>query len=161
MDFEHFKKIKLIFDYFKDYDKSIQDLDKHKGFCSQEYYDFFTKYVDNYKELHEECITKYQQNKYFCNEFRKHGGTKYPNELEYSPGVGPGTKVQQLSVIEPEEHLRTQASLGYNVDDLTPGKTITSDDKTTSITSKSINSVVSVAGILVPSYLAYKVIITQ
>ncbi|SCA59873.1 Plasmodium vivax Vir protein, putative [Plasmodium vivax] len=185
MEEGHFEKIKLIYDYFEDYENYKIDLAIHNRSCNEDYYTYLKAYVDKYKQLYDECITEHQPHMY-CEVFRKkydkkkHANLYYlscnleknlsetdplpgelkdaehPKKLDDRPnGEALEAKVQQRLTMAPHEHVEIPASLGNNLDDITPGRTITSEDKTTSITSKSITGAVSVAGFLVPSYLMY------
>ncbi|KMZ86067.1 hypothetical protein PVBG_05466 [Plasmodium vivax Brazil I] len=184
----HFKKIKLIFDYFEDYESYKLDLGTHIRSCNKDYYTFLKRYVDTYNQFYKECIQQYEQNKY-CEVFREKYDTSKHDQLyswscnlkETSPephalpgntedsenqekldkrsiGVKPETKAQQTPLTIPPTHEKNQEMSGASLHDITSGIAITSDDKTTSITSKSITGAVSVAGFLVPSYLMYNVI---
>ncbi|KMZ92853.1 hypothetical protein PVMG_01439 [Plasmodium vivax Mauritania I] len=188
IDEGHFKKIKLIFEYFEDYEKYKLDFAIHNRSCNEDYYTYLKTYVDNYKQLHNECITERQRHMY-CTEFVKYYDPQKHNDLltwscnlkETSPesnalpsnaedlenqkkiddrprGVEQETKMKQRPVMAPQEHVRNPASLEPNLDSVTSETAITSNDSTRSITSKSITGAVSVAGILVPSYLMYNVI---
>ncbi|GAB69457.1 CYIR protein [Plasmodium cynomolgi strain B] len=142
-------------DNYKQLHKECKLLNEKHKYCTE----FFNYYYDD--EMHKNLIS------WSCNltetlpEAKPLPGklevAEHQKKLDYRPKrVAPKIKMQQIPLITPKKHIRNRASLGRILDDITPRKTIPSDDKTTSITSKSINSVVSVAGILVPSYLAYR-----
>ncbi|KMZ77164.1 hypothetical protein PVIIG_05640 [Plasmodium vivax India VII] len=79
MDESDFKKIKLIFDYFQDYDNYNMDLALYNRPCNEEYNKYLTTYVKNYKQLYNECFKEHKRHNY-CQEFEKY----YDNEKHHN-----------------------------------------------------------------------------
>ncbi|GAB69956.1 CYIR protein [Plasmodium cynomolgi strain B] len=165
VDFVNFQKIKLFFDYFKDYDKSIEDLKKRNYSCSKEYYDYFTKYLDNYKQLYKECVTEYHPQKYFCKEFRSYYNAKHNKLISWSCNLTGSSEapklILQLKINAQKQPNELPVQGVHNIDGATSETTIItvpSNDKATSVISRSITSVATVTGLLAPFYLVYNVI---
>ncbi|KMZ92291.1 hypothetical protein PVMG_03646 [Plasmodium vivax Mauritania I] len=92
------------------------------------------------------------------------GRTVHQGKLEGISVGGSQSELSQQTIIAEKQVGELPVQLGHNFNGETSESIITalpSDDKSTSITSKSITGAVSVAGFLVPSYLMYNVIITM
>ncbi|CAI7719363.1 PIR protein [Plasmodium vivax] len=185
MDESDFKKTKLIFDYFQDYDNYNMHLVPYNRPCNEEYNKYLTTYVDNYKQLYNECI---EQNKshIYCQEFNKYYDVKkHHNLLTWSCKLTENLhEVDPLKLEAEDEEQEAQLHENYervgepqpllpiygrlqahqeNLDPLSPYSTMpekgivstTPDGSPSTLTSKSITGAVSVAGALVPSYLLY------
>ncbi|CAG9472750.1 unnamed protein product [Plasmodium vivax] len=75
IDEVNFKDIKLIFDYSEDYENYKLDLNKPNPLCNKSYQEYLQTYVNKYKDLHTICEIENQDKKY-CDAFRKYFGTK-------------------------------------------------------------------------------------
>ncbi|SCA60302.1 VIR protein [Plasmodium vivax] len=75
IDKDIFKNNKLIFDYSEDYENYKLDLNKPNPLCNKSYQEYLQTYVNKYKDLHTICEIENQDKKY-CDAFRKYFGTK-------------------------------------------------------------------------------------
>ncbi|KMZ98401.1 hypothetical protein PVNG_06315 [Plasmodium vivax North Korean] len=188
MDESDFQKIKLIFDYSQDCVNYRLDLATYNPPCNEEYKEYLTAYVDNYKKIYKECTSEHPPRRY-CTEFIKYYDDKKHHDLltwsceltknlpEANPSRGEVVNEEQKSQVDEsygrggvEQPLQdTYGRVQENQDITGPlsphplmpesGVVSTTPGGTPStITSKSITGAVSVAGALVPSYLLYNVI---
>ncbi|SCA60569.1 VIR protein [Plasmodium vivax] len=184
-DESDFKKTKLIFDYFQDYDNYRLDLAGYNPPCNEEYHKYLMAYVDNYKQLYKECKLENQPHKY-CEAFREFYDVKKHGDLHYwsctlkknlpkaVPSKGEAENEEQKAKLdESSERGGVEQSLqetyervqGYQqipgplspYSKMPENTTVSTPSDVTSptIISKSVTGAVSVAGALVPSYLLY------
>ncbi|CAI7724009.1 PIR protein [Plasmodium vivax] len=180
-----FQKIKLIFDYSQDYVNYSLDLAAYNRSCNEEYNEYLTRYVDNYKKIHKECKSEHPQHTY-CEEFLKYyDDKKHENLLTWScklsktlPKAVPlkgepqdGEQKARLDenlgrggVQQPLQQTNERVQAHEQIPGLlTPNPTMpetdivstTPDGTSPTIISKTVTGAVSVAGALVPSYLLY------
>ncbi|CAI7719885.1 PIR protein [Plasmodium vivax] len=77
----YFNDIKLFFDYSKDYDIYINQLDAQiPPLCNEEYMKYLQKYVETYKKFQIECQNKSPSPGY-CNAFKKYFDKKNSTNL--------------------------------------------------------------------------------
>ncbi|KMZ95207.1 hypothetical protein PVMG_05125 [Plasmodium vivax Mauritania I] len=188
MDEKDFQKIKLIFDYFQDYDDYNLDLALYNPPCNKEYNKYLTTYVNNYKELYNECMLKKQPHSY-CTEFLKYyDAEKHDNLYSWKcsltetlpkpePSRGEFENEKQKAQLDesfgrgglqqPLQRTNGRVQENQEITGLLTPDLIMREDSTVSttpdgspstLTSKSITGAVSVAAALVPSYLLYNVI---
>ncbi|CAG9485310.1 unnamed protein product [Plasmodium vivax] len=179
---DDFKKVKKIFDCSEDYKiYDIQYVNLNMS-CNSKYKSHFNTNMNVYGDFYSECAVEGKVNTY-CEAFKKYFPNREKNLLskwtcnlqEIEPQVEdikeedePGEEEVQLSLRSKEEEQGKKLSRGFT-DLSVPGAGIPvaqspylerADSEigsaaSPSITSKSITGAVSVAGILVPSYLMY------
>ncbi|SCA81804.1 VIR protein [Plasmodium vivax] len=180
-----FQKIKLIFDYSQDYVNYSLDLAKYNPPCNEEYKEYLTTYVDNYKQLYKECKSEHPQHRY-CTEFIRYYDYKKHDDLlmwsceltETLPEADPLEGEDENDEDQAQLYVHSGRGMAQQVlqqtngrvqeyqensDPLSPYPTMpengivstTPDGSPSTLTSKSITGAVSVAGALVPSYLLY------
>ncbi|KMZ95154.1 hypothetical protein PVMG_06092 [Plasmodium vivax Mauritania I] len=173
MDVNHFKNIKLFFDYSEDYYSYKHQLKGNNHSCNNKYKNYLYKYVNSYKEVKVECAENKNPNSY-CNEFNHYFDSKDDNllskwkcnfqenghehpELEevevpkkppLSPGpvtgVHPTTFQNKVSSVRGQEGTRPSYS-GYPLREATDDLNIISDSTDESSISATTKSIASAA----------------
>ncbi|KMZ95111.1 hypothetical protein PVMG_05940 [Plasmodium vivax Mauritania I] len=181
---EDFEYAKLFFDISEDY-KIYKSQLYNNVLCDKNYMTYLDARVKDYKKFHSECeVETYDSHeKRYCKYFKEYFPKDKPNTLSnmkcYLKIIVPEIEQSQEIKLEPTEVYASDASSkqlnagvitstevypGISRPDLNkiiPEISATSaptDNPSPSIASKSITGAVSVAGILVPSYLMYNVI---
>ncbi|KMZ89408.1 hypothetical protein PVBG_05919 [Plasmodium vivax Brazil I] len=179
-----FEKVKLIFDISEDY-KIYKSQLYNNMYCNKNYMSYLDTHVQNYNKFHSECVVETYNSleKPYCTYFKQYFSNNEHHILSnmkcYLKIIVPEIEQSQEIKLEPTEVYASDASSkqlnagvitstevypGISRPDLNkiiPEISATSaptDNPSPSIASKSITGAVSVAGILVPSYLMYNVI---
>ncbi|SCA83757.1 VIR protein [Plasmodium vivax] len=183
IDKEDFKNIKLFFDYSEDFRSYKKQLSDSSMFCDDDYKSYLDTHVRMYNNMHKYCKLELHNNVY-CTEFDKffdaadhhilsrlsctlkpkvqevvqdHGGTKnQAKEQQFEMPQHATIHVEKGRAVSPFT-IHPRSSSSFSDTDIPEIRSIspTQDGSSSSITSKSITGAVSVAGILVPSYLMY------
>ncbi|CAG9479381.1 unnamed protein product [Plasmodium vivax] len=175
---KHFKDIKLMFDFSKDYNTYKKQLTEPIPQCYNNYMNYLDEYVNTYNKLHDECKGENSEELY-CKLFKKYLDYKEYNHLS---SLKCNLKEEE---IQPEQLLDGKVNVGEHLElNVSPGlreanatghhdllhnqsgeKTYEMDrietngkDTPTSIASPTVIGMTTIAGIVVPSYLAYNVI---
>ncbi|SCA59629.1 VIR protein [Plasmodium vivax] len=91
---KYFKKIKLFFDYSKDYDIYEKQISNNNPTCNKKYYEYLQTYVETYKEFEGKCPNKSHSsgyckafNEYFDEKIRTNLSKLTCNLQDYKPGA--------------------------------------------------------------------------
>ncbi|KMZ95094.1 hypothetical protein PVMG_05966 [Plasmodium vivax Mauritania I] len=182
----YFNDIKLFFDYSKDYDIYVDELDtQNPPLCNEEYHKYLQKYVTSYKAFQAKCPNGPSPHNY-CNAFNKYFHEKDRTKLSnwtckmhdkiqeaekelvaeepqlpavHGMSIGPVTIQNELSPVSgEEEHLDSSVHPSSEGKSELNSDSGHADEPSISITTKTIATTATVAGILVPPFLVYNVI---
>ncbi|KMZ82932.1 hypothetical protein PVIIG_05579 [Plasmodium vivax India VII] len=179
MDFgKRFEDIKLMFDYSKDYSIYKKQLTETNPQCYNDYMIYLEKYVKTYKKLKNECKGENLAKKH-CELFMEYVNNNDYNDLSTLKCdlKESETRPEQLlrGQVDVEDHKELnvtrggteETATGYQDLSHTSSSTDISEmdstetngkDTPTSIASPTVIGMTTIAGIVVPSYLAYNVI---
>ncbi|KMZ82484.1 hypothetical protein PVIIG_05795 [Plasmodium vivax India VII] len=181
---DDFKNIKLFFDISEDY-KIYKSQINSNMYCNKNYMSYLDKHIQNYNKFHTECeVESYNRlKKPYCTYFKQYFPNNEHNTLSnmkfqlkeivteldqsqekvlesFEMDELDAPLTQQITGVRSsnEEHPSNSRPYLNTIFPEIAGNSSPTDNASPSITSKSITGAVSVAGILVPSYLMYNVI---
>ncbi|KNA02192.1 hypothetical protein PVNG_06067 [Plasmodium vivax North Korean] len=178
MEDHNFEDIKVMFDYSKDYNTYKQQLTEQNPQCNEDYMNYLEKYVKTYKKLKNECKGENLAKKH-CELFMEYVNNNDYNDLSTLKCdlKESETRPEQLlrGQVDVEDHKELnvtrggteETATGYQDLSHTSSSTDISEmdstetngkDTPTSIASPTVIGMTTIAGIVVPSYLAYNVI---